>query len=58
MNIEKFKPQKYPTNDKIKFLYIARVMKTKGIDEFLWAASNINNKNVEFQICGFCEEDF
>jgi galacturonosyltransferase len=50
----------YPADDKIIFMYIARVMRTKGIDEFLEAAKVIreDNPNVEFHICGFYEDDY
>lgn len=60
VNLHKFKPLPYPDDDKIVFLYMARIMKAKGIDEFLCAARTIRekNKNVEFHICGYCEEDY
>lgn len=58
VNIDKFVPLPYPKDKKIKFLYIARVMKTKGIDEFLEAARKLESDNTEFQICGYCEEDY
>lgn len=61
VNLEKFKPLEYPEDDKkIRFTYIARVMKAKGIEEFLAAARTIKEKNynVEFHVCGYCEEDY
>lgn len=60
VNLTKFTPMPYPADDKIIFMYIARVMKTKGIDEFLEAAKVIrkDNPNVEFHICGFYEDDY
>lgn len=60
VNLEKYVPIPYPTDDKIVFTYIARVMKTKGIDEFLDAAKAIkkDHANVEFHICGFYEDDY
>jgi len=60
VNLEKFKPLEYPSDKTIIFTYIARVMKAKGIDEFLEAARTIKKekKNVEFHICGYCEEDY
>lgn len=50
---------KYPTNKTIKFLYVARIMKEKGIDIYLETAKQIKNeyKNVEFHICGYCDDD-
>ncbi len=61
VNLQKFKPLKYPSEgNRIIFTYIARVMKAKGIEEFLMAAKEIKGKydNVEFHICGYCEEDY
>lgn len=60
VNLTKFAPMPYPADDKIIFTYIARVMKTKGIDEFLEAAKVIRqeNPNAIFQICGFYEDDY
>lgn len=60
VNLEKFVPIPYPEDDKIVFTYIARVMKAKGIDEFLEAAKAIKRDcaNVEFHICGFYEDDY
>ena len=50
-----------PMNDEgvIRFLFIGRVMKLKGIDEYLEAASVIREKyqNTEFYIAGWNEED-
>ncbi len=52
---------KYPENDSvIKFLFIGRVMKDKGIDEFLLMVKTIKSKysNTEFHILGGCEENY
>ena len=60
VNLDKYKPLPYPEDDKLIFTYIARVMKTKGIDEFLAAADTIKIEysNVEFHICGYYEDDY
>ena len=60
VNLSKFTPMPYPADDKIIFTYIARIMKTKGIDEFLETANVIRaeNPDVEFHICGFYEDDY
>lgn len=60
VNLEKYTPIPYPEDDKIIFTYIARVMKAKGIDEFLEAAKTLKaeNNNVEFHICGFYEDNY
>lgn len=60
VNLIKYTPMVYPKDDKIIFTYIARIMKAKGIEQFLEAAETLKRKhsNVEFHICGFCEEDY
>lgn len=58
VNIKKFIPHEYPKDDKIRFLFISRVMKVKGIDEFLEAAQELKNDNIEFHVCGYCEDDY
>lgn len=60
VNLEKYVPIAYPEDEKIVFTYIARVMKAKGIDEFLDASKAIrqSNSNAEFHICGFYEDDY
>jgi len=60
VNLKKYSPLPYPKDDKTVFTYIARVMKTKGIDEFLAAAEAIrqDHSNVEFHICGYYEDDY
>lgn len=61
VNLKKFMPLPYPLDtDPIVFMYIARVMKAKGIEQFLEAARTITKRyqSVEFHICGYCEENY
>lgn len=61
VNLEQHIFEDYPEdNGKIRFLYIGRIMKAKGINELLAAAKKIKKirENVEFHIVGFCEEDY
>lgn len=60
VNLQRFSFCPYPESEITKFAFISRIMKEKGIDQFLAAAEYIKNKyaNVEFHICGFCEEDY
>lgn len=55
VNLEKFAPLPYPEARSIKFAFVARIMKEKGIDEYLYAAKFIKEKyeNTEFYVCGF-----
>lgn len=50
----------YPRNDTVDFIFVARVMKEKGIDQYLEAASIIRDKYPEtrFHVCGPCEQDY
>ncbi|MDI3312180.1 MAG: glycosyltransferase family 4 protein, partial [Thermoanaerobacterium sp.] len=60
VNIERFKPiEKQNKDGIIRFLFIGRIMKEKGIEEYLQAADAITKKypNVEFQILGMFEEE-
>ena len=59
VDLEKHKLLDYPKNKKIKFLYVARIMKEKGIDIYLETAKKIKEKypNTEFHICGYCDDD-
>lgn len=61
VNLKKFVPLPYPGKEEpIRFIYVARVMKAKGIEQFFEAAHEIKKHypNVEFHICGYCEEDY
>lgn len=53
--------EEYPPNTgKITILFLGRVMKDKGIEELLNAASYVKNMypNVTFRIAGSCEENY
>lgn len=60
VNLERFTEKDYPNDDVIKFSFISRVMKEKGIDQYLDMASHIkkNYPNTEFNIYGFCEQSY
>ena len=60
VNIKKFRPlKKESEDDTIKFLFIARIMKEKGIEEYLEVAQKLTKKysDIEFQILGGFEEE-
>lgn len=53
--------QEYPAeNTKMKFLFIGRVMKDKGVAEFFKMAEVLHSKypQIEFHILGRCEENY
>ena len=61
VNLEKYKLLNYPTeNQTIEFLFISRIMKEKGIDQYLEMAEHIKSKynNTRFHILGFCEQEY
>ena len=58
VNLEKFQVQPYPQDKDTHFLYIARIMKEKGIDLYLAMAKAIHDRypNTQFHICGMCDD--
>ena len=60
VNLKQYHPLTYPSDKTIEFVFISRIMKEKGIEEYLSAAKYIRNKypNTKFHICGFCEENY
>jgi len=60
VNLERYPVREYPVDGIIKFAFISRIMKEKGIDQYLEAAEEIKKKykNVEFHVCGFCESEY
>ena len=60
VNLEKFSYIEFPKeSEPISFLFISRVMREKGIDQFLEMAKVIHKEypETEFHILGFCEDD-
>lgn len=60
VNLERYPLREYPADGVIKFAFISRIMKEKGIDQYLEVAEAIKAKyeNVEFHVCGFCEPEY
>jgi glycosyltransferase involved in cell wall biosynthesis len=60
VNINHFNYIKYPSDKDLHFLFVGRVMKSKGIDHYLEAASIIKHKYPEtiFHVLGSYEEDY
>lgn len=59
VNLEKFKYSPENSHYPITFTFIGRVLKDKGIDEYLIAAKNIVNKHrdISFEVVGFIDEE-
>ena len=60
VNLTRYPYRDYPEDGVIRFAFISRIMKEKGIDQYLDAAEEITkrHKNVEFNVCGFCEPEY
>jgi galacturonosyltransferase len=60
VNLGRFKLLPYPEDELVRFFFIARVIKEKGIDEFLYTARRFydEKKRAEFHVCGACEEAY
>lgn len=62
VNLERFPLRNYPDDENVvvRFAFISRIMKEKGIEQYLAAAKAIKSKypNTEFHICGFCESEY
>lgn len=61
VNLDRFKLLDYPKeSEPIEFLFISRIMKEKGIDQYLETAEYIKSKynNTKFHILGFCEQEY
>lgn len=60
VNIAHHKYQEYPPDGIIKFLFIARLLKDKGIEEYFETATEIKKKypQTEFQILGWVDGNY
>lgn len=61
VNLSEFTYEDYPAESKVEtFLFVGRIMRDKGIEELIEAASNIkqSNPDVEFHAIGFAEEEY
>ena len=61
VNLEKFPFTEYPVEDnKISFLFFARIMKEKGVDELFYAIERLSTEynNLEFNFIGIYEDEY
>ncbi len=60
VNLDQYQVYPYPSGETIDFVFIGRIMKEKGIDQYLDAAKCIHARHPEtrFHICGFCEQAY
>lgn len=57
VNLERHRQEEYPERESVKFLYVGRMMKEKGIMELLDAAKELHGEKVSFELLGYCDED-
>lgn len=59
VNLEAYPCFPYPAEGTVHFLYAARVMREKGIDQFLAAAREITARHPDtvFHVCGGCDDE-
>lgn len=59
VNLESFKYEKQPSGEKITFTFVGRILKDKGIEEYLSAAKELVSKYsyVDFEVVGFVDEE-
>ncbi|MDE7248104.1 MAG: glycosyltransferase, partial [Lachnospiraceae bacterium] len=48
----------YPEREETHFLFVGRVMKERGILEYIEAARRLHSEKVYFDIMGYCDEDY
>lgn len=60
VNVDHYSVLDYPSEDMVEFVFISRIMKEKGIDQYLEAAKVIRKKypQTKFHICGACEPEY
>lgn len=60
VNLEKYQVAPYPGGEKIKFLFMGRIMAEKGIDELFEAMQHLvsDGSNCELHLLGFYEENY
>ena len=58
VNLARHSFEEYLAEGKTVFLFVGRVMKERGILEYLEAAVRLHREDAEFAILGYCDEDY
>jgi len=60
VDLQHFTYMEMPDSEPIRFLFVSRILKEKGIEEYLEAAKQIKKEypNTEFWILGKCEDEY
>ena len=58
VNLDRHCYEEYPAGEETHFLFVGRVMKERGILEYIEAAKTLHSDRVFFDIMGYCDEDY
>ncbi len=58
VNLAKHPFSPCPQQKDVHFLFVGRMMREKGIGEFLQAAAALHSEKVHFELLGYCDEDW
>lgn len=58
VNLDRHSYEPYPKREETHFLFVGRMMREKGILEYLEAAKRLHSDKVFFDILGYCDEDY
>ncbi len=58
VNLKRHFFEPYPAGVRTTFLFVGRVMKERGILEYLEAAVRLHREDIEFAVLGYCDEDY
>lgn len=58
VSLEKHRYEPYPAGEETHFLFVGRVMKERGILEYIEAARRLHSSRIFFDIMGYCDEDY
>ena len=58
VNLKRHCFEPYPEDDQVRFLYVGRMMREKGIEELLEAAKQLHDDDTEFALLGYPDEDY
>ena len=59
VNLKQYTALEYPKGNDVNFVYVARIIKEKGIDQYLDAAKYFKKQeNIHFHVCGACDESY
>ncbi|MDE6214217.1 MAG: glycosyltransferase family 4 protein, partial [Lachnospiraceae bacterium] len=58
VSLDRHTYEAYPKREETHFLFVGRVMKERGILEYIEAAKRLHSDKIFFDIMGYCDEDY